>query len=209
MRIFRSLLASPVVLVAALALSTLAFAQPNKIAKGGAQPVALKLTPAVPSPSGSVAPAVTTSASAAPPAVPSSAAPKRPIVSPGPSTALVVASGVLGTGGLAAAIGFTIAAYGKSADADALDAKLPGRSLCSGTPGPTFAKDCKTLKSTLTAQSTLSSAAMAGFVVGGAFALLAIRYGVWGSKIYATTGGIQITPVIGARDTGILVQGAW
>ena len=174
--------------------------------KGAAQTVMLTLT--VPGAVASTAP--TASASAGPPPFASSTAPKPLPGSPGPSTALIIASGMLAAGGLAAGIGFTVAANGKSSEAAGLREKLPGRSGCPGTPNATFAADCSTLKSTLAEQSTMRNAALISFAAGGAFALVAAGLGVWKLKSpTTTTGRVHVAPVLGAREGGILIGGAW
>lgn len=134
--------------------------------------------------------------------------PKPPVASAGPSPLLILASGVLGVAGVAAGIGLTAAANGKSTDADALGAKLPG-SACAGTPAAAFAADCTALSSTLGEQSTRRNAAFVSFAAGGAFALVAVGLGVWKLKSPATTSKLHIAPVVGVRDGGVVLGGVW
>lgn len=139
----------------------------------------------------------------------SSGGPKPPVVSTGPSPVLIIVSGVLAAGGIAAGIGFTTAANGASSDADTLGAKLPGRSVCTGTPGAAFSADCTTVKNDLSRQSTMTSAALASFVAGGAFTLAAVGLGVWGLKTSPTKVGLQVAPIVGAREGGVIIGGVW
>jgi hypothetical protein len=191
--------------------------QTIKIAKGAAQLVTLKLTPAAAMPLpvvsavplASAAPLASASASSAPPPPPSSSVPTPLVPSRGPNPAFIIASSVLAAGGVAAGIGFTVAANGKSGAADSLEAKVPGRSACTGAPGVALSADCKTLKSTVSEQSTMRNAAFVGFAAGGAFALVAVGLGVWRLKTPATTGVLHVSPVIGTREGGIVLGGAW
>ena len=132
-----------------------------------------------------------------------------PIVTAAPRPVLMIVSGVIAAGGLAAGIGLTVAANGKSADADALGARLPGRSSCAGAPEAAVAADCKALRSTLTEQSTLRNAALVSFATGGALALVTAGLGVWKLKAPTRAGALQITPVLGSRDGGIIIGGTW
>jgi hypothetical protein len=185
--------------------------QTIKIGKGTAQLVTLKLTVADPPPvpSASAVPLASASASAAPPPPASSTTPILPVPSRGPNPAFIVASGVLAVGGLAAGIGFTVAANGKSDDAAAIVAKASGHSACLGTLAPTASADCKTLRATVAQQSTMRNAAFVGFAAGGVFALVAAGLGVWKLKTPATTGVLHVSPVVGAREGGVLLGGAW
>jgi len=106
-------------------------------------------------------------------------------------------------------IGFTAAANGKSTDADALVAKLPTISSCTGTPTAAFAGDCKTLKATLNEQSTMRNAAVISFAAGGVFALVTAGLGVWKLKNPATTGALHVAPVVGFHDGGVILGGTW
>ena len=129
--------------------------------------------------------------------------------SAGLSPVWVVVSGALAVGGLGAGIGFTAAANGKHSDAQTLGAKLPGRSVCMGTPAAAFTSDCSTLKATLSQQSTMSSAALVTFAAGGAFALVTVGLGVWGLKAPATKVGLHVAPIVGSREGGIVLGGVW
>ena len=184
-----------------------------KLMSGGSQGITLSLVPTAPPPvasaSASPVPTVTAIASAAPPPSASSTAPVPPAVSAGPRPILILASGVLAAGGLATGIGFTVAANGKSDDAAALVTKYSGHSVCLGTPAPAVSADCKTLKSITAEQSTMRNAAFVSFAAGGVFALVAAGLGVWRLKAPTATGVLHVSPVVGARESGVLIGGAW
>lgn len=184
-----------------------------QVRKGQAQTVTLTLVPAVPTaPTSSVEPRRSASGSGAPPPPPpigGTATP--PTKSGGPSRALLVAGGALAAGGMAAGIGFTVAANNKSAEADEIGARLGGRTTCTPTSATAGSSDCKAVKSALTNQSTLSNAALAGFAVGGAFALATAGLGVWSlltpQKENKVT--VRAVPVAGAQGGGLSVVGTW
>jgi hypothetical protein len=134
-----------------------------------------------------------------------------PIVAPttGPRLPIILGGAALGLVALGAGIGFTVAANGKSTDADALVAKLPSSSSCTGTPVTAFAADCKTLKSTLSAQSTMRNAAVLSFAASGVFAVVTAGLGVWKLKSPANAGVLQVAPVVGAREGGVILGGTW
>lgn len=134
-----------------------------------------------------------------------------PIVPPtsGPRLPIILGGAALGLVALGAGIGFTVAANGKSTDADALVAKLPSSSSCTGTPAAAFAADCTTLKSTLSGQSTMRNAAVLSFAAGGVFALVTAGLGVWKLKTPANAGVLHVAPVVGAREGGVILGGTW
>lgn len=135
----------------------------------------------------------------------------EPIVPPtsGAKLPILLGGAALGLVALGAGIGFTVAANGKSTDADALVAKLPSSSSCAGAPATVFAADCKTLKFTLSGQSTMRNAAVISFAAGGVFALVTAGLGVWKLKTPASTGVLHVTPVVGTREGGVILGGAW
>jgi len=129
--------------------------------------------------------------------------PVAPVVEKRPIWPAVV-SGVLAAGGLAAGVGLTVAANGKGRDAATLRAKLGGgRSTCAGT---TTGADCGTLADALRSQGTLAKAALGSFVIGGAFAAAGVGLGVWAS---AKAAPVQVVPVMGAAERGVVVVGSW
>jgi hypothetical protein len=134
-----------------------------------------------------------------------------PVLPPsaGLSPVWVVVSGALAAGGLGAGIGLTAAANGKHSDAQTIGDKLPGRSVCTGTPAAAFTSDCSTLKATLSQQSTLSTGALVSFVAGGTLALVTVGLGVWGVKAPSTKVGFQVAPIVGSREGGIVFGGVW
>jgi hypothetical protein len=130
-----------------------------------------------------------------------------------PRLALTIVSGVLAAGGIAAGAGLTVAANSKGSSADGLRATLPSNSSCygSGAAAPT----CKSLNDALGAESTLSKGALAGFVLGGAFAAATVGLGLW-SRPSSDQGEqrkgraqLQVVPVIAGREGGVVVMGRW
>lgn len=121
-----------------------------------------------------------------------------------------IVSSIVAAGGIAAGVGLTAAANGKSRDADSIGARLGGSSSCTGTPAASVAPDCQDVKAALRSQSTLTDGARAAFIIGGAAALGAMGLGVWstlGPKQQKS--GLQLVPVVGASGTGLIVRGAW
>ena len=122
-----------------------------------------------------------------------------------PVPVLLIASGVLAGAGLSVGIGLTVAANGQGADAATLRAKLGGQFACSGEA----TVDCATLKAKLVDESTLSNAALASFAAGGVFVLATVGLGVWRIKTPAAPTAIRVMPVVGNRDGGLVLFGAW
>jgi hypothetical protein len=173
--------------------------QTVQAAKGSAQTVTLALPPAPPPP-------LTTTGS-----VPQSTPPPW---RPGP--AVLIPAGALAAGGIAIGAGLTVAANGKASDVHAIQGSLKqgGASYpCAGASGAT-ATTCSKLRDAATAQQTLSDAAFASFVTGGAFALAAAGLGIWSSVTPKDTGpkrGVHVVPVVGvgAGAGGVVVTGRW
>jgi hypothetical protein len=129
-----------------------------------------------------------------------------------PGVAVLVTGGVLAAGGLAMGIGLTIAANAKRADADRLAAMLPpGGPVCTGVPAPSVATTCTALKDAAASRDALSKGAVAGYVIGGAFALATGGLGLWAAKPQkgerTQTGSVRILPFAGAGGGGLVVMG--
>jgi hypothetical protein len=124
-------------------------------------------------------------------------------------TAVLVVTGVLGAGGVAVGAGLTAAANGKGSERATLLAKL-GDSGCAGGTGA-VSGDCTKLLNAAKSQSTLSNAAIAGFVSGGVFAVATAGLGLWASSKPATRERTQIrvAPVVSATDRGVVMVGTW
>lgn len=131
-----------------------------------------------------------------------------------PGPALIIPASVLAGGGLAAGIGLTVAANGKRTDAEALRAKLVGAgATCKGSPAGSVATNCAALQQAANSRDTLSKGAVAGFVVGGAFALAAAGLGVWATIApkdeRKPARVVRVVPSIGAHEGGLFMTGEW
>ena len=134
-----------------------------------------------------------------------------PPVKVGPHRALLVVSGVLAAGGLAAGAGLTVAANGKGADRVALLGKLGGASGCS-QPSSANPADCGTLLNTAKSQSTLRNGAVALFATGSGAALVTAGLAVWALKMPSRAPDgpqLHVAPALGATERGVMVSGSW
>lgn len=128
----------------------------------------------------------------------------------GPSTAIVVMGSVLTAASLAVGIGFTVAANGKSDDANAdLPALQKTGMLC---PNAAIATPCTELRSKLASLTSLHNAAEGAFIGAGvlglataAYAFLPIGRGSGGKA----SGSVRIVPVVGAVQSGFLISGSF
>ena len=124
----------------------------------------------------------------------------------GPKLPIILGGAGLGLVALAAGIGFTAAANGKSTDAKTLRGQVGSGSACFAQPSsPT----CVTLQSAADSKNTLSNLAMVSFIAGGAFALTSAGLGVWSASSPKTGATVRVAPVVGASQRGILVVGSW
>jgi hypothetical protein len=134
-----------------------------------------------------------------------------------PPPVLFIAGGAAALVGIGLGVGMTVAANGKSSNADALGAKLSGSSACL-QPAPGAAQTCNALSDALKAQDTFSNVAVGGFVVGGALAL-----GTAGLFVYSlmkpsapsdegappASASIRVVPVVGGTHHGLSLVGTW
>jgi hypothetical protein len=119
-------------------------------------------------------------------------------------------SGIVAAGGIAVGAGLTVAANGKSRDADTIGARLGGSSTCAGTSAATVTKDCQDVKAALRSQSSFTDGARVSFVVGGAAALGAAGLGIWSTLgPRQQKSGLQVLPFVGVSEAGVVVRGAW
>ena len=132
--------------------------------------------------------------------------PTPPVVPYRPSTALIVAGGVLAVAGIATGAGLTIAANGKGDDVATLSNQVPGRSACGGASPPTA---CGDLRNAAASRDTLSNAAVVSFLVGGTFALVTSGLGIWSAKTPRQTSVVRVAPVAGAGQGGVMILGSW
>jgi hypothetical protein len=135
--------------------------------------------------------------------VPSRAAPRVPI-------GWVVATGVVAATGIGMGIGFTVAANGKGSDASTLGAGL-GPSACFGAAAS--GATCTAVRSAVQDKSTLFDGAAVSFIGGGVFALAAGGLWFWSTTTPGASSerktAVHLVPVVGARDIGLTVIGAW
>jgi|HubBroStandDraft_6_1064221.scaffolds.fasta_scaffold163497_1 hypothetical protein len=128
-----------------------------------------------------------------------------------PGLPVLVTGGALAVVGLAVGVGLTVAANGKSADATAMRAGLGGQPMTC-TPGLSTASSpsCGTLKSTLTAESTLSSAAVGSFVAGGACALITAGLGLWRFRTPSDQKvAVRVVPEVAPDHASVILFGRW
>jgi hypothetical protein len=188
--------------------------QTIKIAKGSAQLVTLKLTPAAappaPSASASAAPAVTASASATPPPVPSGTAPPIvPVHSGGASTPVLVTGGVVSGLAVVAGVVFTVLANGKASDAQTQLSSLVqsnGSAACTGTQVPT---GCSELHNMDHAKDTFANAALWSFVGGGAVGAATLIFAIAAAPAGPPKAGVRVAPIVTAQGGGVMVGGSW
>lgn len=124
-----------------------------------------------------------------------------------PGIGWIAATGAAAAVGLGVGIGLTVAANGKSSEADQIGKGL-GPSACAG--GGAQSTKCVSLHDALTAQGTMTSGAIAGFVIGGALAATTAGLGIWrgfagGEKKLAPS----VSAVIGKHEQGLLLSGRW
>jgi hypothetical protein len=127
-----------------------------------------------------------------------------------PPTWLLVTTGVLAVGGLAAGTGLAVAAGGKRADAEALRTTLGGvATACTGNTSP----NCTALLSDLRSRDAMSTAAVGSFVAGGVLAAATIGLGAWALVTPRdeknTVQSFRVAPMLGANGGGITVRGMW
>jgi hypothetical protein len=124
----------------------------------------------------------------------------------------VVASGAAAVVGIAVGAGLTVAANGKSADANALRSRLGGGNACAGSPAAGVASDCKKLRDNGSTQSTLASAAVGAFVTGGVLALATGGLGLWVISARPRSGpmtGLRVAPYAEPHEAGAVLVGQW
>jgi hypothetical protein len=139
--------------------------------------------------------------------VPSAALPKKHERSRG--LGWIVGGSALAAAGVAAGIGFMIAANGKSVDADKIGATLGGASTCAGAVTP-IPSACSDVKHALRVQSTLSDAALGSFIVGGVFALGTAGFAIWKpTRASDKKVTVRAVPTASAHASGLIVVGAW
>lgn len=122
-----------------------------------------------------------------------------------PSPGWMAVTGGLALVGIGLGIGFTVAANGKADNAAALQ-QPGGESVCFGgspTPG------CSDLSETLTAQSTLSNAAVVSFLLGGVFTLGTAGLGLWTVSTSSHKAGVRAVPALSATHGGVTILGTW
>jgi hypothetical protein len=124
-----------------------------------------------------------------------------------PPTALVVASGVLAAGGIAAGAGLTVAANGRASRALDLGANVGGSSACYGGAGSVG--DCKTLHETLASKSAFATGATTGFAIGSALALVTTGLAVWEVLPKRRADAFQMVPVGSPSGAGLQFSGRW
>lgn len=124
-----------------------------------------------------------------------------------PGPAWFVAGGTLAVVGLGAAVGLNLAANGALARAQELGNGKTNYA-CSPklvTPDPV----CPEIHDTLVGASKLSDAALASYIVGGAFALGTAGLGLWALTRPKAAPMTTVTPTVGKHEAGLLITGVW
>ena len=161
--------------------------------KGRASEIALtlrKLEP-VPPPTATVAPPV----------------PTLPPLGGGPKTGVLVAGGVTAGVALVAGVVFTAVANGKASAATKSHDDLVNARGPAACPDQ-MASGCQDLHDLIGTKNTFSRLAAWSFVGAGAIGAATLIYGLAAPKA-TTKSGLQLVPVIMAREGGIVVRGAW
>lgn len=172
------------------------------IEKGEKKPIVLEITDAPPPPT----PSVSLPAKAEAPRAPDEQASGKP---------WAIAGGfALATVGLGVGVGLTIAANAKGTEADgerrALQAQTPAGSFICGTmASPANQPGCASLKDTLRAQDQFTSAAAAGYVVGGVAAVGTVALLLLWPRPRPQTSGVRIAPAWGGRNHGVFIVGSF
>lgn len=141
--------------------------------------------------------------------------PPPPPPSPKWRTYGMIGGGALTAIGLGLGIGLTIAANGKSDEADAQLAAIAKTTpntygLCGATAFPANAASCTKLKDTLASQDAYANGAMVGYVIGGVAAVGTVGLFLlpklsFGRKLM----GVNVVPVFGGDRTGGMLVGSF
>ncbi len=132
-----------------------------------------------------------------------------------PPLGVVIATAVLGAGGIAVGGGLAAEAN-SSAAAAATQRRALGSAAnaCAGASTGTIASNCTALHNDGAKQTSLSNGAVGAFVAGGVLAVVGVGLGVWRVTGRADPGRrsglrLQVTPAAGAHDGGVMVVGRW
>jgi hypothetical protein len=115
-----------------------------------------------------------------------------------PRIAVAATAGGLALVGLAVGAGLTVATNSKAAEVARLSS-LGGSSACFDVRS----SPCATLHDAVSSKATLSDAAAASFIVGGAFALVGAGLGIWAAQ------APRVVPVVGTSSAGLVYQRRW
>jgi len=131
-------------------------------------------------------------------------APKPPTPMPAPLWPALVGGGV-GLVGIAVGAGLTAAANGKTSSVAQLQSSDTSRCYM---PAASVAEQCATLHGATSSRATLSNAAQASFIIGGAFAVASAGLGLW-VIVSRRPAPVQVAPTFGATHAGVTLQGRW
>jgi hypothetical protein len=143
-----------------------------------------------------------------------------PVPVPAPSTAApkwrtwaIVGGAGLTVVGIGVGAGLTVAANGKSTDADEQLEQIRNKTptthtLCGPKGFPLNTDACAELKDTLSAQDRLTNGAVAMYVVGGVAAVGTAMLFLW-PRFQRPRTGIQIVPVVARGQSGMIVTGSF
>jgi hypothetical protein len=166
-------------------------------AQGATLPVTLTLAPAAPVPparSGDTGGTGGTGPATPPP----------PQVQGGPNKAVVISGAVVTGIGLGVGIGLVVAAQAKTSGADTALATLtmPGTATLCQT------STCATINSDRQAHDALAKGAVGAFVTAGAIGVATLGYALLSPK-GAQKAGARVVPIVGSREAGVAITGAW
>jgi len=133
-----------------------------------------------------------------------------PLGTAGPNRGLLLGGGVLAAVGLGVGIGLTVAASGKTAEANGLLAKLEQ----GGIPGACLRApaDCQAVESVWQSRNVLSRAGVGSFIGAGVVAAATVSYGViaaLSARPKQETNAPRVLPQVGYRQGGLVVVGSF
>lgn len=124
------------------------------------------------------------------------------------SVALLVGGGIVTTVALATGIGMTVAANGKSSDADAQRAGMPV-GVCASPIAAAYQASCTTLLDTLNDQDSFTNTAIAAYVIAGVAGAATATYALWPTRKSSGVASVRPVPVVTATESGLWLTGTF
>lgn len=180
------------------------------IEKGSAQTVSIKLVPLEGAGAGAGAGAPGPNDGAAPAAIstqiPDVPERRRSVVPP-------IVLGAVGAVGIGLGIGLSVAAGGKASDAEATESEITGaNATCGGAPTAGFEQRCQDYADLRDSHSTLQTASIVSFAVGGAAVGAAVVYLLWprsGSSSQQQGSWVRPVPSVGPHAGSMSLVGSF